>query len=56
MDACARLNEREGWKTLEVQGEGDERRLDIEKVKGWSHRDTPNRSFLHAKAEEKTSR
>ena len=43
MDACARLDEREGWKTLKVQGEGFERRLEsisiLERVRGWSYRD-----------------
>ena len=26
MDGCVRLNERDWWKTLELGGEGDERR------------------------------
>ena len=29
MDACARPDDRGGWKTLEVQGEGFERRLEF---------------------------
>lgn len=48
MDECARLGERGGWNTLEVRGEGEERRL----KPGWMEdggrvgRDTSNRSLL----------
>ena len=37
MDGCVRLNERVWWKTLELGGEGDERRLQSGLMGGWRY-------------------
>lgn len=48
MGECARLGERGCWNTLEVRGEGEERRLKPGRMEdgGRVGRDTSNRSLL----------